>query len=318
MLVYSPFRPSQTHTHTLERERRKKTKWRKPSIKKTDIEFGGRQLHIDVSCEAHASFLVAILAHIGSENVPRRHFVSQFWFPSPSPLLSRLIDIHKTLQKLLRSKVRLRPNIFSDFHRPSALHKQTRFCLRILQDKQNAMKRKKEPKRKRKWAKRSNSKRKKNFAKNKFCRCRCGIRRRGQKGRKEWKGNQKNIYPKSSWTCLVMSKNTQNPLTVPPGTHSLWTDRFLQSVKFREIWAKKSFRFLCKMAVLAPKVGHISRYSCPFDLISPVDSSKCPLKNNVLGGLRTNFDPDPPPHTHTHTRMEVPEGRRRWRRGTKQ
>ena len=130
MLVYSPFRPSQTHTHTLERERRKKDKMKKTVDKKTDIEFGGRQLHIDVSCEAHASFLVAILAHIGSENVPRRHFVSQFWFPFPSPLLSRLIDIHKTLQKLLRSKVRSRPNIFSDFHPPSTLHKQTRFCLR--------------------------------------------------------------------------------------------------------------------------------------------------------------------------------------------
>ena len=157
MLVYSPFRPSQTHTHTLERERRKKTKWRKPSIKKTDIEFGGRQLHIDVSCEAHASFLVAILAHIGSENVPRRHFVSQFWFPSPSPLLSRLIDIHKTLQKLLRSKVRSRPNIFSDFHPPSTLHKQARFCLRnsSRQTKCN------EIKWKQKWAKRSNPKKKK-------------------------------------------------------------------------------------------------------------------------------------------------------------
>ena len=123
--------PTVTNTHSHTRKRaKKKDKMKKTVDKKTDIEFGGRQLHIDVSCEAHASFLVAILAHIGSENVPRRHFVSQFRFPSPSPLLSRLIDIHKTLQKLLRSKVRSRPNIFSDFHPPSTLHKQARFCLR--------------------------------------------------------------------------------------------------------------------------------------------------------------------------------------------
>ena len=40
---------------------------------------------------------------------------------------------------------------------------------------------------------------------------------------------------------------------------------------------------MCKMAFLAPRTGHISSYSCPFDLVpSRIDSPECPLQNRVL------------------------------------
>ena len=48
--------------------------------------------------------------------------------------------------------------------------------------------------------------------------------------------------------------------------------------------SETSFRSLCTMAFLAARTGHISSYSCPFDLVpSRTDSSKCPLQNRVLG-----------------------------------
>ena len=38
------------------------------------------------------------------------------------------------------------------------------------------------------------------------------------------------------------------------------------------------------MAFLARRTGHISSYSCPFDLVSSrIDSANCPLQNRVFG-----------------------------------
>ena len=44
------------------------------------------------------------------------------------------------------------------------------------------------------------------------------------------------------------------------------------------------------MACLATRTGHISSYSCPFDLVSSwINRSKCPLQNRVLGSQHTFF-----------------------------
>ena len=54
--------------------------------------------------------------------------------------------------------------------------------------------------------------------------------------------------------------------------------------RFKGDTSETSFRSLCKMAFLAPRTGHISRYSCPFDLVpSRIDSCKCPIQNRGLG-----------------------------------
>ena len=54
--------------------------------------------------------------------------------------------------------------------------------------------------------------------------------------------------------------------------------------RFKGDMSETSFRSLCKMAFLAPRTGHISSYSCPFDLVpSRIDSPKCPFQNRVLG-----------------------------------
>ena len=52
--------------------------------------------------------------------------------------------------------------------------------------------------------------------------------------------------------------------------------------RFKGDTSQTSFRSLCKMALLAPRTGHISSYSCPFDLVpSRIGGLKCPLQNRV-------------------------------------
>ena len=62
--------------------------------------------------------------------------------------------------------------------------------------------------------------------------------------------------------------------------------------------SETSFQPLCKMAFLAPRMGHISSYSCPFDLVpSRIDSSKCPFQNGVLRSQCTFLTQNPPKMT---------------------
>ena len=54
--------------------------------------------------------------------------------------------------------------------------------------------------------------------------------------------------------------------------------------RFKGDTSETRFQSLCKMTFLAPRTGHIWKYSCPFDLVSSrIDSYKCPLQNKVLG-----------------------------------
>ena len=76
------------------------------------------------------------------------------------------------------------------------------------------------------------------------------------------------------------SKSTYGTTRHIPFTYRL----IFVKCRFKGDTSETSFRSLCKMAFLAPRTGHISSYSCPFDLVpSRIDSSKCPLQNRVLG-----------------------------------
>ena len=98
----------------------------------------------------------------------------------------------------------------------------------------------------------------------------------GAKTGQKWSRNQVGMFK----SVQRHSKSTYGTTRHIPFTYR----SIFVKCRFKGDTSETSFRSLCKMAFLAPRTGHISSYSCPFDLVpSRIDSSKCPLQNRVLG-----------------------------------
>ena len=89
--------------------------------------------------------------------------------------------------------------------------------------------------------------------------------------------------PETRWACSVMSRTTKNSLPYYQA-HTVYIQIDFCKCRFKEDTSETSFRSLCKMAFLATRTGHISSYSCPFDVVfSRIDSYKCPIQKMVSG-----------------------------------
>ena len=91
-----------------------------------------------------------------------------------------------------------------------------------------------------------------------------------------------------------MPKNTQNLVILLPGTYSLHTDWFLQSVYLKEIRAKRVYDPYVKWPFWHQEQAITRGIHVPLTcFFSRIDSSKCPLQKRVLR-FRYIFCPKPP------------------------
>ena len=87
--------------------------------------------------------------------------------------------------------------------------------------------------------------------------------------------------PKTRWACAIVSKRTRNPYGSTG--HIQFTSIFVKW-RFKGDTSETSFRSLCEMAFWHQRTGHISGYSCPFDLVpSRIDSPRRDMVGTVEG-----------------------------------